>query len=61
MPKLADCAGSRERLRRQVRERQRHGIRERQFADHEDHLPDGRAGDREELLSVQHPGAADLV
>jgi hypothetical protein len=45
------CAGSGERLRRQVRERQRHGLRQRQFADHEGDLSHGRPGHREELLS----------
>ena len=54
-------ARSRERLRRQVRQRQRHRLGERQLADHEGHLPHGRPGHGQELLSLEHPGAADLV
>ena len=50
-----------ERLRGQVRERQRHGIGERELADHEGHIPHGRSGHRQELLSLEHPGAAYLV
>ena len=51
----------RKRFRHQDRDRQRHGIRQRQRPAHEGHLPQRRAGGRQELLSIQHPGAAHLV
>ncbi len=49
------------RLRPQDCERQRHRFRECQLAADEDGVSHGDPGQRQELLSVEHPGVADLV
>ena len=54
-------ARPRKRLRHQDRQRQRHRLGQRQRAADEGDLPQRRAGDRQELLPVEHPGPADLV
>ncbi len=51
----------RKRLRHQDRDRQRHRLGQCQRPADEGHLPQRRAGGRQELLPVQHPGAAHLV
>ena len=54
-------ARPRKRFRHQDRHRQRHRLGQRQRPADEGHLPQRRAGGRQELLSLEHPGTADLV
>ena len=51
----------RQRFRHQDRDRQRHRLGQRQHAADEVDLPQRHPGDGQELLPLQHPGAAHLV
>ena len=59
---MSPCSSQpRQRFRHQDRQRQRHRLGQRQRPADEVDLPQRRAGGRQELLPVQHPGHGHLV